>query len=141
VLQWNVYVDLCYIHVAKETVNFTLYHIVLIIYWTVPYIALFTRALHCPLSWARRILAIKPKYLLKDSSWYYPPTYLYAFLHVSFILAFPPKSCMHFSSTPYTLAISSSMTSSFYLYLIKSKSYHNSHEKTFLYKSFLKLPL
>ena len=41
--------------------------------------------------------------LPKDTSWYYPPIYAWAFQVVSFLQVYQPKPCMNLSSSTYML--------------------------------------
>jgi hypothetical protein len=61
------------------------------------------------------------------------PTYIYVFLIVAFLLAFPPKWCAHSSPTCvlHAQAISFAFTRSFELYLAKSTSYEVLHYAVF----------
>jgi hypothetical protein len=90
-----------------------------------------------PLSWARSIqfIPLHPIYLslslslsLSLRSILILPTHLHLGLlsGLSFLLAFPPISYMHFSLSTFvlnSLPISSSLTWSFWLYLVKRTSY------------------
>jgi hypothetical protein len=72
--------------VAQSLKNFQIF------YGTQRFITMFTKAIHWFLSSARSIQAIAPPpSSLRSILIYYPPTYVYIFLVVSFILTFPPK--------------------------------------------------
>jgi hypothetical protein len=85
----------------------------------------FTRALHWSLSWASSIQCLPSHPVSLRSTLLLFTTYVLVFLVVSFLLAFPPVSYMHSSSSPlvlHALPISSSFTWSFYLCLARSVS-------------------
>jgi hypothetical protein len=63
------------------------------------FITVFTRALHWSLSWARSIQSIRPHHISLSTIFILSTHLRLGLLVISFLLTFPPISCMHYSST------------------------------------------